>query len=138
MSVHRKEQAEKAAQKLEDAMKKIKNKIAEKIKDVEKWKAASVDPALHFTTGQNEGKYTADRDEKGLPTTLANGDPVPKSQMKSNAKDHEKRVKTNAEFTQKGGATFLDGLVAEQRALEAEYMKEYIKMRESFNPPART
>ena len=74
-------------------MKKINNKLAEKTKDVEKWKAASVDPALHFTTGQNEGKYTADRDEKGLPTTLANGDPVPKSQMKSNAKDHEKRVK---------------------------------------------
>jgi cysteinyl-tRNA synthetase len=130
----RKEQAEKAAQKLEDAMKKINNKLAEKTKDVEKWKAASVDPALHFTTGQNEGKYTTDRDEKGLPTTLANGDPVPKSQMKSNAKDHEKRVKTNAEFTQKGGATFLDGLVAEQRALEADVAK----MRESFNPPART
>ena len=59
---------------------------------------------------------------------------MPKSQMKSNAKDHEKRVKTNAEFTQKGGATFLDGLVAEQRALEADVAK----MRESFNPPART
>jgi cysteinyl-tRNA synthetase len=130
----RKEQAEKAAQKLEDALKKITNKLAEKKKDVEKWKAASVDPALHFTTGQNEGKYTADRDEKGLPTTLANGDPVPKSQMKSNAKDHEKRVKTNAEFTTKGGATFLAGLEAEQKALEAEVAK----MKESFNPPART
>jgi cysteinyl-tRNA synthetase len=130
----RKEQAEKAAQKLEDAMKKVKNKLAEKTKDVEKWKAASVDPALHFTTGQNEGKYTADRDEKGLPTTLANGDPVPKSQMKSNAKDHEKRVKSNAEFTQKGGAAFLEGLEAEKKAMEAEVEK----MEASFNPPPRT
>merc|ERR1711934_753426 len=99
----RKEQAEKAAQKLEDAMKKINNKLAEKTKDVEKWKAASVDPALAFTTGQNEGKYAADRDDKGLPTTLANGDPVPKSQMKSNAKDHEKRVKSNAEYVRRAG-----------------------------------
>merc|ERR1712010_362771 len=106
-----------------DAMKKINNKLAEKTKDVEKWKAASVDPALHFTTGQNEGKYTTDRDEKGLPTTLANGDPVPKSQMKSNAKDHEKRVKSNAEFTQKGGAAFLEGLEAEKKAMEAEVEK---------------
>jgi hypothetical protein len=54
--------------------------------------------------------------------------------MKSNAKDHEKRVKSNAEFTQKGGAAFLEGLEAEKKAMEAEVEK----MEASFNPPPRT
>jgi cysteinyl-tRNA synthetase len=127
----RKELDEKARQKVEEARKKMANKIAEKEKEIAKWTAATVDPAEYFSIGDFAGKYTAARNEKGLPTHLADGEEVPKKQMKANEKGHADRVKAREQFLANGGPDFLEKLKQELAKLKEDFAAT------NFDPPPR-
>ncbi|KAK3303698.1 tRNA synthetases class I (C) catalytic domain-containing protein [Chaetomium strumarium] len=92
---------EKAALLAEKARLKEEARKAREKAEEEKWAKAKVPPHEMF---KGDGKYQA-WDAEGLPTKLADGSEVPKSQVKKLKKEWEKQKKLHEEYLAKFGTT---------------------------------
>ncbi|KAK0708022.1 tRNA synthetases class I (C) catalytic domain-containing protein [Lasiosphaeris hirsuta] len=92
---------EKAALLAEKAKQKEEARKARAKADEEKWAKAKIPPQEIF---KSDAKYQ-DWDAEGLPTKLADGSEVPKSQVKKLKKDWDRQKKLHEEYLSKFGAT---------------------------------
>jgi len=90
-----------AKQKKEEENRKKKEEAARKA--AEKDAAAQVPPADMFTQGEYAGLYSK-YDETGIPTHMADGEAVPKSQLKKLAKSHGTQQKEHEKYLAKMAA----------------------------------
>jgi len=120
-----KEVAEKREKQAEEAAKKRENKIAQIEKDLLKAQTAAV-PPTHFFREQQSDKWGSFDDVTGLPLTTTAGEPLSKSQQKTNAKilkeqekQYEKVIKAAG-----GSADKIDEYVATLQATLKELKDE--------------
>ena len=97
------------------AAKKRANKLALLEKELAKSEAAAVAPEALFQSPAAREKYSA-WDERGVPTALASGDELNKSQLKSLAKEFGKQQKAHADLLKKAGDAGVDALLDRLRA----------------------
>ncbi|KAA8641958.1 hypothetical protein EYZ11_011185 [Aspergillus tanneri] len=90
---------ERAALAAEKASQKEKARLAREKAEAEKWEKAKLSPQLMF----REDKKYQEWDNDGLPTKLADGSEVPKSQLKKLKKEWDRQKKLNDEYVAKFG-----------------------------------
>ncbi|KAK3349827.1 tRNA synthetases class I (C) catalytic domain-containing protein [Lasiosphaeria hispida] len=92
---------EKAALAVKKAREKEEARLARAKADEEKWAKAKVPPRDMFKSDAKYQKW----DDQGLPTNLADGSEVPKSQVKKLKKDWDRQKKLHDEYISKFGAS---------------------------------
>merc|ERR1719414_2147010 len=92
-----KEKEEKRKLKKKKRLEKEKKKALELEKQAELEAKKKIPPNKMFQEGEDDGKYSK-VDEKGIPTHLANGDEVAKSQLKKLQKIYQAQEKRYNEY----------------------------------------
>jgi cysteinyl-tRNA synthetase len=99
----------------ENEIKKITNKLEQKISELEKWTKALESPDKIY---KNE-KYSA-WDAEGVPTRMADGSEVSKTLGKTLKKEYGKAVDMQADLAKKGGPAYIEETKAEIAKLEQQ------------------
>ncbi|CAI5458494.1 unnamed protein product [Closterium sp. Yama58-4] len=120
--VLRAERDERIAKAAAEAKRKLQTKLAAKLKDLDRWQAASVPPSEIFRKATD--KYSA-WDDKGVPTHDKEGKELSAKAKKGVDKELKKAEESFAKYQQKMGEDpgFLDSLREEVASLEAELAK---------------
>jgi cysteinyl-tRNA synthetase len=100
---------------------KLSNKIDKEKTVLAKWSAFTAPAAQYFSHGADKAKFSAFDAATGVPTLLADGAEVPKNKAKDFTKELAKYTKNQAELEKKGGADWLNTVVADIAAMEAEF-----------------
>jgi len=112
--------ADKAERAREKEEAKMRNKLLEKTKELAKARAAEVPSDQLFRQGRFAGKYSG-FDDRGVPTTDGDGNPLPKSALKAVEKELAQHGKAQEALRQKQATNpaYLDDLHAEVLKLVA-------------------
>jgi len=116
-----KEIADKEAKAREKEAAKLRNKLQEKEKELEKARAAEVEPAQLFRQAKHAGKYSQ-FDERGVPTLDGDGTALTKSASKAAEKEYAAHMKAHDALAQKKAAnpSYLDDLQTEVVGMRAK------------------
>jgi len=109
--VIRKEVEEKRQKAAEAAAKKIKAKLDKLNTDLTKAQTSKIPPAEFFKTGANAEKWGS-YDDKGMPATTKQGEPLSKSQQKSAAKELKNHQKAHDKLVSAAGEQGIEAYLA--------------------------
>ncbi|KAL7535807.1 hypothetical protein ACHAWF_005277 [Thalassiosira exigua] len=111
--VMRREMEEKAAKEREVQVGKLEKQLVARTKEMEKVRSSMVKPEALFRTEEFK-----EWDEAGVPTTMANGDPVSGGQKKKKKKLVDKQAKAYKELMEKSGNNPEELLAATQKEVD--------------------